>query len=54
MSIDASLMSREAKHLLEAALRLPDTQRARLADQLCFALDMRACLVSVTLDRPRG
>lgn len=39
MSIDATSLSAEAQHLLEAALRLPDAQRVLLADHLYSSIE---------------
>jgi putative addiction module component (TIGR02574 family) len=44
MSIDAGSLSAEAQHLFEAALRLPDGEREKLADRLYLSVESAADL----------
>lgn len=39
MSVDSMSLSAEAQQVFEAALRLPDTERAKLANKLCSTVD---------------
>jgi hypothetical protein len=42
MSIDSTALSTEARQVFEAALRLPESEREKLADQLYSTLDTSA------------
>ncbi|HVA46121.1 MAG TPA: addiction module protein [Pirellulales bacterium] len=42
MSTDSMALSSDAQHVFEAAMRLPDAERAKLADKLSATLDPMA------------
>lgn len=39
MSVDVSLLSTEAQHLFEAAMRLPDKERVKLAEHIYLSVE---------------
>lgn len=39
MSVDASSLSTQAQHLFEAAMKLPDNEREKLADRLYSSIE---------------
>lgn len=39
MSVDSMSLSSEAQHVFEAAMRLPDAERAKLANKLSMTVD---------------
>lgn len=42
MSVDARSLSTEAQHLFDEAMKLPEGERAKLADKLSLTLDPMA------------